>query len=170
MGMRKATLLKLYDIEIGRYFPQHTLGNILKQGLQLGLKHLHHQVRAIKCLLLIHESKSDLRPCWIDSHSDKEITISKIVVDGQCILRVLLHIACTASKGRGKNKAFAKLIRVHISICCYYILQALIELHPKLLLIESMIVEAVLFSNSLYLTDILLKELASKKEMIGLNV
>src|SRR6267142_3451687 len=33
-----------------------------------------------------------------------------------------------------------------------------------------MIIEAVLFSNSPYLTDILLKELASKEEMVGLNV
>jgi hypothetical protein len=29
MGMRKATLLKLYGVEIGRYFPQHTPGNVL---------------------------------------------------------------------------------------------------------------------------------------------
>jgi hypothetical protein len=93
-----------------------------------------------------------------------------MVVDGQGILRVLLHIVCTASKARGKNKAFSKLIRVHISICCHCIMQALIELHPKLLLIESMIVEVVLFSNSPYLIDILLKELTSKEEMIGLNV
>jgi hypothetical protein len=33
-----------------------------------------------------------------------------------------------------------------------------------------MIIEAVLFRNSPYLIDILLKELARKKEMVGLNV
>jgi hypothetical protein len=107
---------------------------------------------------------------WIGCHSDEEITTSKVAIDGQGILGVLLHVACAARKGRGKDKALAQLIEVHISICCHSILQALIDLHTKLLLIISMVSEAALFRNSPSLTDILLKELASKKEMIGLNV
>jgi hypothetical protein len=72
---------------------------------------------------------------WIGYHSDKEITTSKIAVDGQGILGVLLHVACAARKGREKYEVLAQLIKVHISICCHSILQALIDLHMKLLLI-----------------------------------
>jgi len=40
----------------------------------------------------------------------------------------------------------------------------------KPVLIHPQVVEAILLRNSSRLTDILLKELASKKDMVGLNV
>ena len=46
----------------------------------------------------------------------------------------------------------------------------MIKLHPEIILFGSKLAQTLLLSNCPRLTDICLKELASKKEMIGLDM
>ncbi len=62
----------------------------------------------------------------------------------------------------------AQVVQVSVNISSYSISQALIDLHPKLILYAFELRKVLLFCDSPSFTHILLKELASKKEMLRL--
>jgi len=135
MCMRQAPLLKLDGVEVGRPRPQDALLDVLDEGLKLGIEHMNNQVRAICRCLTMKKCRGDLRPVRIGSHSDEKVASSIMPVNCQGILQVLLHVVSAASEGRGKDKPFAQLIPVSISIGSDSISQALKELHLQLLLV-----------------------------------
>ena len=47
VGIRKAPLLKLYGVKMSCNFSQYALLDVLNKGLELCMKHSHHQVRTI---------------------------------------------------------------------------------------------------------------------------
>jgi len=128
MGMRKTTLLKLNHVEISKDLSQNTILNVMNERLKLGMKSANHQVRAITGSLAREEVVFDLRLGRIGSHGDEKVPSTKVVIDGQCILTVLLHVASAARKARRQNKPLAQIVPVSISISCYCISQALIDL------------------------------------------
>jgi hypothetical protein len=170
MSMRKATLLELNCVEIGSHITQDTLLNISNKRLKLSMKNANHQVRAIWGSLVIKKCTLNFWPVRIGSHGDEKISSSIIAINGQCILTMLLHIASAARKARRQNESFAQLIPAGINIGSHSICQTLINLNTQLSLIHPDVVKAALLSNSPCLTYKLLKELASKKEMIRLNI
>ena len=93
-----------------------------------------------------------------------------MVIDGQGILTELLHVVSTPRKGRGKNEPCAQLIPISLSIGRKCIYCALVNLNTKFTLVVPEVVEAILLSNSPCLTDILLKEVASEKDVVGLYI
>ena len=116
MGMRKATLLKLNGVEVGINVTQNALLNVLDKGLQLGIEDTHHQVRAIRSRLAIKKCTLNLRPGRISSHGDKEIPTTIVVIDGQGILKMLLHVMCAPREARRQDESFSQLIHTGISI------------------------------------------------------
>jgi hypothetical protein len=132
------------------------------------MEHSDYQVWAICGGLALKKCRGNLRPGRISSHGDKEIASSIESVNGQSILQVLLHIASAASKGGREDISFAQLIHISISISNHCISQAFINLNSKPFLVKLDKVEAILLCNCPGLTDILLKELASKEEMLRL--
>jgi len=169
MSMRKATLLKLNGVEISDNLAQNTILDVMNERLKLGMKSANHQVRAITGSLAREEVVFDLRPGRIGSHGDEKVPSTKVAINGQCILTMLLHVASAARKARRQNKPLAQIVQVGISISCHCISQALIDINMQLALIVSDKTEVILLCNSPCFTDKFLEEPASKKEMVGLN-
>ena len=169
MGMRKASLLELNGVKEARNISKDAIFDVMNEGVKLGMKHPCDQIRAHMSWLVIKKGITDFRPSRIGSHGDKKVSTSKIPVDGQGILTKLLHVTCASRERRGENGPPAQVIEIGIhignSIC-----QALIKLNPKIVLNGSKSSKTLLLSNCPRLTDIGLKELASKKEMVGLSM
>ena len=98
VSMRKATLLKLNGVEVGIDVTQNTITDVLDEGVKLGLKGTHHQVRVIRSMLARKECRLHLRPARVGSHGDEQVSTPIVAVDGQGILTELLHVASAARK------------------------------------------------------------------------
>ena len=96
--MWKPPLLKLNGVKEAIDIPKDAILDLLDEGMQLGMKDTHNYVRAIISNLARQESIQDVRPLGICSHGHKEISPSKVVVDGQGILAVLLHVSGAPKK------------------------------------------------------------------------
>ena len=120
--------------------------------------------------LVVKKGILDLRPSRIGSHGDEKISTSKIPVDGQGILTKLLHVMCVTRERRRQNDGpSTQVIKIGIHIGNSNS-QALVQLNPKIVLNGSKLSKTLLLSNCPRLTDISLKELASKEEVVRLNV
>jgi hypothetical protein len=99
MGMRKPPLLKLNGVEIASHITQSTILDVLDKGAKLCMEHPHHQVGVIRWSLAMKQVIFNLRPLGIGSHGDKEIATTKVPVDGQSILTMLLQVSRATGKG-----------------------------------------------------------------------
>src|SRR6266852_3593380 len=134
------------------------------------MKDTCRQIGSISRCLIVKQLILNFRPIRICSHGDEKVSSTKMSIDGQGILTELLHITCATRKERRKNGSPAQVVEIGVHICNDSICQALIKLHPKIILPGGKLTETLLLSNCPRLTDICLKELASKKEMIGLDM
>ena len=119
--------------------------------------------------LVVKKGILNLRPSRIGSHGNEKVSTSKVSVDGQGILTELLHITCATRERRRENCPSAQVIEIGIHIS-NGISQTLIQLNPKVVLNGSKLSKTLLLSNCPRFTDIGLEELASKKEVVGLNM
>ena len=97
--MWKPPLLKLNGVKEAIDSTKDAIFDLLDEGLKLGMKDTHHHIRAIRSNLARQESMQDVRPLGICSHGHKEISPSKVWVDGQGILAKLLHVSGAPRKG-----------------------------------------------------------------------
>jgi hypothetical protein len=97
--MWKPPLLKLNGVKEAIDSTKDTILNLLDEGVKLCMEDTHNHIRAIRSSLARQESMEDVRPLGICSHGHKEITTSKVAIDGQGILAVLLHISGASRKG-----------------------------------------------------------------------
>ena len=116
MGMRKAAHLKLNGVKVGIDSTQNALLNVLDKGLKLGMEDTHHQVRVIRSRLAIKKCTLNFRLGRIGSHGDKKIPITIVAIDGQSILKMLLHVTCAPKEARRQDESFSQLIHTGISI------------------------------------------------------
>ncbi len=158
MSMWKAPLLKLDGVKKACNVPKNAVFDISDEGAKLGMKDTCRQIRSLSRCLTVKQLILDFRPIRIGSHGDEKISTSKMPVDGQGILTELLHVTCAAREGRRKNGSSAQVIEISVHICNNSICQALIKLHPKVVLPGSKLTQTLLLSNCPRLTDICLKE------------
>ena len=94
----KPSLLKLYGIEEPSHGTKYAILDVIDEGLKLGMEDAHHQVRTIRSLLARQQCILNLRPTGVGSHGHKKIPSSKVAIDGQGILAMLLHVSGASSK------------------------------------------------------------------------
>src|SRR5882762_4517641 len=98
VGMGKTSLLKFNSVEKASHVTQDALFKLFDKVLKLGMKDVYHQVRAIVCSLAIKQGILNFWPGSISCHGDEKVTTSKITIDSQCILTLLLHMTGAARK------------------------------------------------------------------------
>src|SRR6266849_3095716 len=170
VSMWKAPLLKLDGVKEACNVTKDAIFNISDERVKLGMKDTCRQIGSISRCLIVKQLILDFRPIRICSHGDEKVSSTKMSIDGQGILTELLHITCATRKGRRKNGSPAQVVEIGVHICNDSICQALIKLHPKIVLPGDKLTQTLLLSNCPRLTDICLKELASQKEVIGLDM
>lgn len=170
VSMWKAPLLELNGVKEACNVTKDAIFDISNEGVKLGMEDTCDQIRTLSSCLIVEQFVLDFRPISVGSHGDEKVASSKMPVDGQGILTELLHEACAASKGRRKNGSSAQVMEIDVHICYNSICQALIKLHPEIVLNGSKLCQTLLLSNCPRLTDICLKEFASQKEVVGLDM
>ena len=97
MDVRKTTLLEFDGIEVCDSFAKDaSFCNVLQQLLLLEIEDTCDQIWTIRSLLARSELSSDFWPIGICCHGKEKIATSKVTIDGQSILKQLLHLTCTA--------------------------------------------------------------------------
>ena len=91
---------------------------------------------AICCSLTWLEGILNLWPGRIRSHGKKEIVSLAVTVDGQCVLKKLLHVSCASCKRRRKDDPSTKGVWVYIKVCSDSICQSQIYLATNGVLIH----------------------------------
>ena len=95
VGIRKAPLLELNGVKEARNIIKDTILNVMNKRVKLSMKDTCDQVRMFSCCLIVKQSILDLWPGRVGSHCDEKVSSSKIPVDGQGILKQLLHVMCS---------------------------------------------------------------------------
>src|SRR6266478_2547829 len=91
VGMRKTPLLEFNGVEVASHITQYAFPEVFDERLELGMKDAHHQVRAIRSCLTLKEGICDFWPGRVGSNGNKKVSSSKVVVDGQGILTLLIR-------------------------------------------------------------------------------
>ena len=97
--MWKPPLLKLNGVKEAIDLAKDAILNLLDEGVKFCTEDTHNHIRTIIRNLARQESMQDVRPLGICGHGHKEISPSKVAVDGQGILAVLLHVSGASRKG-----------------------------------------------------------------------
>jgi hypothetical protein len=122
--VRKATLLKLYGEEVSHGLSKYASLNVLYEILMLCIKCMDDHIWAICCCLTWLKGILNLWPGRICGHGKKEIASLAVTVDGQCILKKLLHVTCAFCKRRRKDDPLTEGLCVYIKVCSHCICQS----------------------------------------------
>jgi hypothetical protein len=94
MHMGETTLLELDDKHISEGLSKNSILYVLDELLLLCIEGTDDQIRAIGCSLTWEKLVLNLWPCRVCSHGEKEICTLEEAIDGQGILKKLLHLTC----------------------------------------------------------------------------
>ena len=94
--VREATFLKLYGEQISYSLSKNASLDVLYHLCLLCIECPDNHIRAICCSLTWLKGILNLWPGKICGHGKKEITSPAMTVDGQCILKKLLHVTCAS--------------------------------------------------------------------------
>jgi hypothetical protein len=171
VGMRKTPLLKLDGVKVASHVTEYAILDVTDKGTELRMEDTDDQVRAIRSRLSMEQVVYDFRPLGIGGHGDKEIATTKVPVDGQGILTMLLHVPGAPHKGRRKDDPLAQIMQATgVSIGSDRVHQALVKVRSEGILTGPELSKTLLLSDGPSFTDVLLKEIASKEEMDGFDV
>jgi hypothetical protein len=134
--MRETTFLKLDDKHISEGLSKNSILYVLDELLLLCIEGMDDQIRAISCSLTWEKLVLDFWPGWICSHGEKEICTLEVAIDGQSVLKKLLHVACAACKRWWQNNPLTERLKMGIDVCSHSVCQARVDLAPNVVLVQ----------------------------------
>ena len=169
MHVRKAALLKLDRIAIGRHFPKDlAFDDLLGELLALRLEHAASLVEAVLFRLIFRDVFGDFLPVRIAGEGDEEIRVAEFADHRNRILILLLQVARGVHKARRKNHQLSEidLLRIvrlpemPIGLGFQMIAQTLIGFNAQIGLMLAKPIEFVVLNFDRLHDRILLKETA----------
>jgi hypothetical protein len=176
--MRQATLLELHSVDIPSKFSKQPSLDVFQQCLHLLVEYTCNNVRAIssrlgRAILILQQGLLDLRPVGVGCHGEEDVRPVPTVTDGHRVLEELIHVACTALVGRGKDNELTLLPKVDwrsiILVAMEGIMKASIHLSMELLLMSPDPIQPALLHRCPCIHQILLQELASVEDGVRLS-